>query len=127
MNNSSEKPPGLAAPLVGIVGVCASGKSTLIAGLESRGIRTRHIAQEHSYVKDMWKRLTNPDLLIFLDASYPVTLRRRKLDWTEAEWNEQQRRLIHAREHADLLINTDELTVEQVLQLVIDFIGLNSP
>jgi deoxyadenosine/deoxycytidine kinase len=109
-------------PLIGVVGVCASGKSTLIARLKERGYRVKLIAQEHSYVKDMWKRLTHPDVLIFLDASYPVTLQRRRLDWTEADWAEQQRRLIHAREHMDFYLNTDKLTIEQVLEAVIRFI-----
>src|SRR5689334_24796043 len=91
--------------LIGVVGVCASGKSTLIAGLEARGYRGRHIAQEHSYVKDMWKRITNPDVLIFLDASYPVTVQRGQLNWREADWQEQQRRLVHARENASHYIH----------------------
>jgi deoxyadenosine/deoxycytidine kinase len=108
--------------LIGIVGVCASGKSTLVKGLEARGYRTRHIAQEHSYVKDMWKRITNPDLLIYLDVSYPTTIQRRNLNWTEADYAEEQRRLVHAREHADLYVNTDPLSIEEVLEQVIRFI-----
>ena len=123
MNNSDEKPPSQSQPLVGIVGVCASGKSTLISGLNERGVRTRHIAQEHSYVKDMWKRITNPDILIFLDASYEVTVKRRQLNWTIAEWEEQQRRLQHARKNADLYINTDELEAEEVLNRVLGYIS----
>lgn len=122
MNNSDGKPPSSNGPLVGVVGVCAAGKSTLIEGMKANGIRTKHIAQEHSYVQDMWKRLTNPDLLIFLDASYPVTLARRQFNWTEADWTEQQRRLKHAREHADLYLNTDSMSIEQVLQRVIAFV-----
>jgi hypothetical protein len=122
MNNPPEQPPSQNQPLVGVVGVCASGTSTLTAGLDAHGIRTRHIAQEHSYVKDMWKRLTNPDILIFLDASYPVTLQRRQFNWTEGDWAEQQRRLRHAREYADLYINTDDLSIAQVLNTVIAFI-----
>ena len=109
--------------LIGVVGVCASGKSTLIRGLESRGYRARHIAQEHSYVKDMWKRITNPDVLIFLDASYPVTVKRRQLNWSEADWAEQQRRLSHAREHADFYIQTDQRSADEVLEEVVRFIG----
>ena len=123
MNNPDEKAGRKNRPLVGIVGVCASGKSTLISGLNARGIWTRHIAQEHSYVKDMWKRITDPDVLIFLDVNYPLTVQRRQLDWTEADWEEQQRRLLHARAHADLYINTDELSIEQVLEIAIAFVG----
>jgi deoxyadenosine/deoxycytidine kinase len=117
-----EEPPSTSLLLIGVVGPCASGKTTLTAGLNQRGYRTRHIAQEHSYVKDMWQRLTNPDILIFLDASYPMTCQRRRLDWTEAEYAEQHRRLAHAREHADLLVNTDRLSAQEVLEQVILFI-----
>ena len=75
MNPPAEQPPSPARPLIGVVGVCASGKSTLIKGLKERGFNARHIAQEHSYVKDMWKRITNPDLLVFLDDSRSRTRR----------------------------------------------------
>lgn len=108
--------------LVGLVGPCASGKTTLAARLEMLGWRVKHIAQEHSYVKDMWKRITNPDVLIFLDASYPVTLQRRRLDWQEADWAEQQRRLGHARQQASFYIDTNTLTIEQVTEKVVEFL-----
>jgi deoxyadenosine/deoxycytidine kinase len=110
-------------PLIGVVGPCGAGKSSLVAGLTELGYRTRHIAQEHSYVKDMWQRLTNPDILVFLDASWPTTCKRRNLNWTEAEWQEQERRLRHAREHADIYLDTDNMTIEEVLARVIGFIG----
>jgi cytidylate kinase len=122
MSKPPDQPDSKRQPLVGVVGVCASGKSTLIAQMEAQGFRMKHIAQEHSYVKDMWKRITNPDVLIFLDVSYPLTLQRRKLDWSEADWAEQQRRLAHAREHADLYIDTNSLSAEQVLETVISFL-----
>ena len=108
--------------LIGVVGPCAAGKSTLIAGLTRLGYRTRHIAQEHSYVKDMWKRLTNPDILVFLNAAYLTTCLRRKLDWSEADWQEQQQRLSHARENADLYLDTDKLSAEEVLERVVRFV-----
>jgi thymidylate kinase len=108
--------------LIGVVGVCASGKSTLIEGLVKQGYRARHIAQEHSYVKDMWRRITNPDLLIFLDASFAICCERKKLDWTEKDYDEEQRRLGHARDHANLYINTSTLDREDVLEIVVKFI-----
>jgi deoxyadenosine/deoxycytidine kinase len=114
--------PGLKGPLIGVVGPCGAGKTTLIEGLEGAGFRCRHIAQEHSYVQTMWKRISNPDLLIFLHASFEVCTQRRKLNWTEADYDEQQRRLAHAREHADLLIETDSLTPQQVCRRAIEFL-----
>jgi hypothetical protein len=101
-------------PLIGIVGVCASGKTTLISNLIHRGYSCRHIAQEHSYVKTMWKQLTNPDILVYLNVSYPETIRRRQLNWTQAEFDEQLNRISNAKENADIIIETDLLTPGEV-------------
>lgn len=109
--------------LIGVVGVCGAGKSSLVVGLKPYGYSVRHIAQEHSYVPDMWKRLTNPDILIYLDVSYENTIRRRKLDWTYDEYLEQLRRLRHAREHADLYLDTNPLSLDQVIQAILTFIN----
>ncbi len=108
--------------IVGVVGPCGAGKSTLAAGLSRRGIACRHIAQEHSYVQHMWQRLVNPDVLIYLQASFPTCTRRRRLNWVEAEYAEQLRRLTHARQHADLVIETDEIGPEAVLAQALAFL-----
>ena len=112
--------------LIGVVGPCGSGKTTLTEALDTLGYTTRHIAQEHSYVKDMWKRLTNPDILIFLQASFQATKQRRSkmIHWTEAAYDEQQRRLAHALENADLVLNTDTLDAQDVLEQTLAFIGI---
>src|SRR6266498_5997980 len=110
-------------PLIGVVGPCGSDLSTLIAGLEKHGYTCRHIAQEHSYVQAMWQIISKPNLLIYLNASFPVSTARRKLNWREEDHAEQLRRLTHAREHAHLIVNTDDLTPEQVLQQVLDFLN----
>ncbi len=102
-------------PLIGVVGPCGSGKSTLIAGLEKHGYRCRHIAQEHSYVKTMWQVITKPDILIFLECSYENSTSRRKLNWLQSDHEEQLRRLSHAHEHADIIIDTNPLSTEEVL------------
>jgi cytidylate kinase len=75
----------------------------------------------------MWQRLTNPDILVFLQVSFPISLKRRNLDWKEKDYDEQLRRLAHAREHADLYINTDDLSIEEVVQKILDFLQQNSP
>ena len=108
--------------LIGVVGPCGAGKTTLIASLRQAGYEARHIAQEHSYVKDMWKRLTNPDILVYLHVSYPLTMSRRRMDWTEKEYEEQLNRLRHARQYADVYVDTDELSQQQVLDIVLRFI-----
>ena len=109
-------------PLVGVVGPCGSGKSTLIAGLETYGYTCRHIAQEHSYAQGMWQKIAKPDVLIYLAASFPISTARRKLNWHKKDHDEQLRRLDHARQHANLLIDTDDLTPEQVLQKALEYL-----
>jgi deoxyadenosine/deoxycytidine kinase len=108
--------------IIGVIGPCAAGKSTLIEGLKRHGISAKHIAQEHSYVADMWRRLTKPDTLIYLDVSYPKTIERRMMNWSVEEYKEQIRRLEHARQHADFYLITDNLTTSQVLNTVLDFL-----
>ena len=112
------------ALVIGVVGPCGAGKTTLIEALDALGYTTRHIAQEHSYVKDMWQRISNPDVLIFLQASFPIASQRKgkTFHWSEADYNEQQRRLAHAREHANLLIDTSNLSIQEVLDQVLFFI-----
>ncbi len=100
--------------LIAIVGPCASGKSSLGERLRRQGYNVRTAAQEHSYVPGMWQ-MSNPDYLIYLDVGLD-TLRQRRGNprWSEQEWQAQQQRLAHARDHADLVIPTDALTLDEV-------------
>lgn len=116
------EPPGKG--LIGVVGPCAAGKSTLTGRLLLRGYQARHIAQEHSYVLGMWRRITNPDVLVFLKVSFPFTVLRKNLNWTVAEYNEQLWRLRDAFKNADLIIDTDLLTPQQVEDEVIAFLKI---
>jgi thymidylate kinase len=70
----------------------------------------------------MWKIISKPDILIFLDVEYETTLSRKKLNWNQQEYAEQQYRLRHARQHAHLVIHTDALTTDQVLEQTLDFL-----
>jgi hypothetical protein len=70
----------------------------------------------------MWQIISRPDHLIYLDASFRVSTARRRLEWQEKDYQEQIRRLTHAREHAHLVIDTDNLTPDQVLQKALDFL-----
>lgn len=109
-------------PRIGVVGICGSGKTTLAKPLIAAGYQVRQIAQEHSITPDMWQRISQPDLLIYLHVSYPVSMERKNFHWLETEYQEQARRLAHARQHADLLIDTDPLSPEEVLQQVLAFL-----
>ncbi len=75
----------------------------------------------------MWQRITNPDILIYLNASFPVSTQRRRLSWQKEDHDEQLRRLAHARQHANLSIDTDNLTPEQVLQQVLAYLKEIAP
>lgn len=108
--------------LIGIVGPCGSGKSTLTEGLEKNGYACRHIAQEHSYVPAMWQIITKPVVLIYLNVSFQISTDRTKLNWQEKDYNEQLHRLSHAREHANIIIETDDISTEDVLQKALTFL-----
>lgn len=106
-------------PLLGVVGPCAAGKSTLVDQLRSLGFLVKHIAQEHSYVEDMWAQIAQPDFLIYLDVSYEVSCERNRINWSRKIYQNQVERLSHARKHADLYINTDNKTPTEVLNIVV--------
>ena len=105
-------------PVIGVVGPCAAGKSTLVAALRSRGYLVRHIAQEHSHVPDMWKQISNPDILIYLDVSFEVSTARTDSSWSRVIYEKQIQRLKHAKENADLYIKTDHLSPEELVEYV---------
>lgn len=108
--------------LIGVVGPCGTGKSELVSRLKEHGFRVRHIAQEHSFAPKMWQVITNPDILVYLKVSYPKTMDRKNFKWTEKEFQEQLHRLRHAIEHADITIDTDPLTPNEVYQSILEAI-----
>ena len=106
---------------IAIVGVCASGKTTLVAGLREAGYDAYNVAQEHSCVHNFWAK-KNPDLVVMIDATLPAIHKRRLVYWGEDRLVTQHKRLADAKAHADLYIQTDELDAEAVRQKVIEFI-----
>jgi deoxyadenosine/deoxycytidine kinase len=102
-------------PLVGVVGPCGAGKSLLVAALKRQEIRAQEIAQEHSYVPDMWRRITDPDLLVYLDVSREVAEERQGNPLRIVMWEQMVTRLAHAREHADVIVPTDHLAPDEVV------------
>ncbi len=108
---------------VAVVGACASGKSTLVTSLLAAGYDARHVAQDHSFVPDMWQRIGRPDVLIFLDVNYETIKERRpNTTFRPADLAEQERRLAHARENCNLSINTNTLAPEEVLAQAISYL-----
>jgi hypothetical protein len=69
----------------------------------------------------MWQRLTRPDLLVYLDVTYGLPSSP-KLDWTEEDYLDQLQRLLHARQHADLYLHTDRMSIKEVLEYVVTFL-----
>jgi len=103
---------------LGIVGPCSAGKSTLISKLQNLGYLCRHIAQEHSYVPDMWRRIVNPRVLIYLDVTYENSMQRRHLNLTYQEFDEQVKRLSNSRQNAHIYVDTNPLSPGEVYRAV---------
>lgn len=112
-------------PLIAVVGPCAAGKSTLVQALRERGYNAREVVQEHSRVPTMWQRITQPDVLIFLDVSWQTARQRRPTDASATWWDKMKRRLDHAQQHADLYILTDELTPQEILERALHSLSLS--
>ena len=109
---------------VAVVGPCSAGKSTLLPALQDAGYETRHPAQEHSCVPNMWQRLSNPDILVYLDLSYEqARVRRPYIDGGPQRLEEQHRLLVHARKHCDYYLDTSELTAQEVREAVFVFLS----
>lgn len=110
--------------LVAVVGPCSCGKSTLTKALKAAGYNARHPAQEHSYVPNMWERITQPDVLIYLDVDYVnARLRRPHIDGGPQRLAEQHHKLRHAREHCDFYLDTSGLSAAEVETAVLTFLA----
>ncbi|MCL4262091.1 MAG: hypothetical protein KJ069_02705 [Anaerolineae bacterium] len=109
---------------VAVVGPCSAGKSTLAETLKSLGFDTRQPAQEHSYVPDMWRRISRPDVLIYLDVDYVNSQQRRPhLGGGLPRLQVQQQRLHHARQHCDFYLDTSTLSPDEVREKVVAFLS----
>jgi len=111
------------SPRIALVGPCAAGKSTLSRALRAAGYNVRQPAQEHSYVPNMWQRLSRPDILIFLDLDFANLARRHPhTHGGPARLADQHQRLRHARAHSDFYLDTSDLTPEEVRTRVLAFL-----
>ena len=115
-------PGNLSELVVAVVGPCTAGKTVVTEALRKRGYQARHIAQEHSYVRDMWQRIAKPDVLVYLDVSHEAACERRIVTWGPERMEKQAERLAHAREHCHLYVMTDGLTEDEVVGRVVVFL-----
>lgn len=106
------------SPTIAVVGVCSSGKSTLVHGLRRAGYKAYCVAQEHSIVPKLWEH-HHPDVLIFLAADQTTLERRTSRQWSDFEYGEQLKRLRDARAHAHLIVSTDHLSPQELIQRVV--------
>ena len=120
----ASQPPQQESLRIAVVGPCAAGKSTLAEALRTAGYDVHQPAQEHSYVPEMWQRLTNPDLLIYLDVSYSQARERRPHNIDSQQLETQNERLSHARQHCHFYLDTSGLTPTQVQERVLSFIEI---
>jgi deoxyadenosine/deoxycytidine kinase len=104
-----------------VVGVCSSGKSTLVRTLRDKGYNAHAVSQEHSYVPQLWQR-SDPDVLIYLDANIHTIRGRGRTRWRQPLLDEEHRRLQNARDHCHLYIPTDGLAPADVASRVVTFL-----
>ena len=109
----------LNSPRIVIVGPCASGKSTLTAGLRHRGFDAAVCSQEHSEIATLWRH-SEPDVLIALDIDLETIRARRGSEWPESIYLAQIGRLAPARAAADIVIDAANLSVEEVLAIALN-------
>ena len=109
---------------IALVGPCSSGKTILADVLKQAGYHVRQPAQEHSLVPDMWQRLSQPDILIYLDVDYENARQRRPHhDGGPQRVAEQHRRLAHARRHCHYYLDSSPLSPIEVQQEVLQFLS----
>ncbi|HRW06634.1 MAG TPA: hypothetical protein P5121_16130 [Caldilineaceae bacterium] len=110
-------------PLIKVVGISASGKSTLVKALRQRGYRARPVSQEHSNVPSLWQQFEEPEILIHLDIVLEAQQKRRPdVSWDQRALREEKARLAEAQGHANLKINTSDQTSESVLKIALTFL-----
>ncbi|MGA7671024.1 MAG: hypothetical protein WBW04_11430 [Nitrolancea sp.] len=102
---------------IAVVGTCASGKSTIVAALRERGHDAYVVSQEHSIVKELWRHL-GPDIMVMLEADYDVVRRRRGGSWPRWLYDEQRIRLLDAREHANVILDTSDRSIDECVKVV---------
>jgi hypothetical protein len=107
-----------------VVGISGSGKSTLVAGLRAAGYDARPVSQEHSNVQNLWQQFDAPAVLIYLNVQLENQVARRPdVTWSKLAHHDEEARLAHAREHADIRIDTSGIGPTEVLALALHYLS----
>jgi len=104
---------------IAVVGTCASGKSTIVAALRERGHDAYSVAQEHSAIPRLWEHLAPEHLVCLSVRLETVRLRRGDEGWPEWIYRVQLERLASAMTHADVIVDTDDRSVDDVLLAIL--------
>jgi hypothetical protein len=101
-----------------VVGPCASGKSTLVAGLRRLGFEAAACGQEHSEIPTLWRH-TNPDVVVALEVDLATIRERRGVtEWPDWLYDAQRRRLQQAEAVAAIHVDTTLFDADAVLEQV---------
>ena len=112
----------MGTPRVVVVGPCASGKSTLVAGLRRLGFEAAACGQEHSEIPTLWRH-TNPDVVVALEIDLETIRERRGVtEWPDWLYDAQRRRLQQAEAAAAIHIDTTLFDAGDVLEQVAAFL-----
>lgn len=114
------------SPRIVVIGPCASGKTTLVAGLRQLGFAAAACGQEHSEISTLWRH-TSPDVVVALEVDLETIRERRGVtEWPEWLYKAQRRRLQRAEEAAAVHIDTTTVDAAGALAIVAEFLA-NAP
>lgn len=105
--------------LIGVVGNCAAGKTTLVRGLVKLGYRAINIPQEHSVSPRFWRRLKVNYLVMLSCTLASAKQRRTDIAWGQDRLDAQATKLADAQANCQLNLPTDHLDIHQVLEIVV--------
>ncbi len=109
--------PAFPTESIVLVGVCASGKTTVSQLLKAQGIPVSVVAQEHSSVPGLYRR-HGIRCVVVLCADWETVHRRRRLAWDPDFYRTEWYRLRQARKDAALIVHTDALSATEVADVV---------
>lgn len=119
---SGKSEPVAGRPRVVVVGPCGSGKSTLATALKEQGVNVRVSGQEHSSVRDLWRKL-DPDILVALDVALDIVRQRRSPTWPEDLYVRQHQRLQRAYDEATVVIDTGAVPASEMVAKVLETVN----